>query len=135
MKLPQMTRISKTDQSKHTKPAIRYILQLHRSRASFYISTTSCQILKLLEVNIGGKKRYLARNVTLISFSSAGTPAMLRSEANDINTNTAATLVCNVKGEAKQINKCITIPTKFMARFCNNFILTPNVMQQYRFGL
>lgn len=36
---------------------------------------------------------------------------MLRSEANDINTNTAATLVCNIKGEAKQINKCITIYT------------------------
>lgn len=33
--------------------------------------------------------------ITLTSFISAGTPAMLRSEVNDINANIAATLVCN----------------------------------------
>lgn len=45
---------------------------------------------------------YTAIRITLISFSSAGTPAMLRSEVNDINTNMAATLVCNIKDEAKR---------------------------------
>lgn len=32
--------------------------------------------------------------ITLISFLCAGTPAMLRSEVNDTNTNIPATLVC-----------------------------------------
>ena len=35
--------------------------------------------------------------ITLISFISAGTPAMLKSEVNDTNTKIAATLVCNEK--------------------------------------
>jgi hypothetical protein len=37
----------------------------------------------------------------LISFKSAGTPAMLRSEVNDTNTNIAATLACKMGEEIR----------------------------------
>lgn len=46
---------------------------------------------------------------TLISFKCAGTPAMLRSEVNDTNTNMAATLVCNSRGGEKENESLIRL--------------------------
>lgn len=46
---------------------------------------------------------------TLISFKCAGTPAMLRSEVNDTNTNMAATLVCNSRGDEKENESLIRL--------------------------
>lgn len=45
------------------------------------------------------QKKNKVPSITLTSFICAGAPAMLRSELNEINTNIAATLVCNYKGE------------------------------------
>ena len=45
----------------------------------------------------------IAISSTLISFRSAGTAAMLRRAVNDIKTNIAATLVCNVYSQEKRI--------------------------------
>lgn len=42
-------------------------------------------------------KQKISNRITLISFISAGTLAMLRSEQNDTKTKIAATLVCSVR--------------------------------------
>lgn len=62
------------------------IIQLHQTFKDYW--------LKLRQI----QNPTLRKKITLISFISAGTLAMLRSEQNDTNTKIAATLVCNLRG-------------------------------------